>query len=68
MPKRRLFKTTLWLTDGSVIHCMPGECRAVLDKRGDWEEPQRVFEIIVGGYIVRRLWPEQIFKYEKEPL
>jgi hypothetical protein len=57
-------KAVFWLTDGSVINVTPDEYRAVLDRRGDWEEPQRVWEILVGGIVVKRLWPEQILKWD----
>lgn len=57
-------KAVFWLTDGSVINVRPDEYRAVLDRRGDWEPPQRVWEILVGGMVVKRLWPEQILKWD----
>lgn len=62
------FKITFHLTDGSTIYCMPGDYRAVVDRRTDDEPPQRVWEILVSGYVIRQLWPEQIATWEKEPV
>ena len=68
MTRTPKFKVTFYLTDGSVLTCMPGDYRAVLDRRIDSEPPQRVWEIMVSGYVMRQLWPEQIARWEKEPV
>lgn len=61
-------KAIFKLADGTVLTCMPGDYRAVLDRRGNWEKPQRVFEIMVSGHVVRRLWPEHILEWEQGPV
>lgn len=66
--KKNKCKATFWLAEGGTMTCMPGDYRAVIDQRGDWEQPQRVWEILVAGHVVRRLWPEQVLNWEMEPL
>lgn len=66
MPSK--LKATFVLIDGSTITCMPGDYRAVLDRRGTWEKPQRVWEIMVSGHVVKRLWPEHVLSWEQLPL
>lgn len=61
-------KVIFHLVDGTTITCMPGDYRAVMDRRGDFEEPQRVWEILVAGHVMRQLWPEQIDSWEMEPI
>lgn len=61
-------KAVFKLTDGTVITCMPGDWRSVLDRRGNWEPPQRVFEILVAGHVVKRLWPEHVIDWDYSPV
>lgn len=52
------------LTDGTTLTCMPGDYRATLDRRGNHEPPQRVWEILVAGHVVKRLWPEHVVSWD----
>lgn len=61
-------KAIFKLADGTVLTCMPGDYQAVLDRRGNWEPPQRVWEIMVAGHVVRRLWPEHVVSWDLEPV
>ena len=49
------------------ITCHPRDAKRVVDRRGPYAPPETVWEITVGG-VVRRFWPEEIVRFEMEPV
>lgn len=53
------------LRGGEVLHVPFRDAQRVIDRRGDWESPQVVWEVFTKG-VLRRLWPEDVFSWEED--
>ena len=60
---KTLYRHFFRLADGRSFEVAPTECRRTLDRRGDWENPQLVWEI-KEGMIWQRYWPEEVVEWK----
>lgn len=61
------FKYIFKLTNGETLLVGPHDARRVMDRRGEWENPQVVWEICQESIWVR-YWPEEIVEWRQEAL
>lgn len=64
MPKLE-YRHVFQLVDGETIICLRQEAKRTMDRRGAYESPKVVWEVISNG-VTRRLWPEEIVSWSLE--
>lgn len=54
------------LNNGETIIVPQRDAVRVLDRRGEWEQPQVCWEITLPSGVVRKVWPEELSSWEAE--